>query len=67
MSNEILRGLVQLAPAVLNGISAAVLRKLPNGGAEEIIIETDNDADYIRQVRDEYVMQDDDITVYVKQ
>nr|DAF93635.1 MAG TPA: hypothetical protein [Myoviridae sp. ctshb19] len=67
MSNEILSGLAHLAPAVLNGISAAVLRKLPNGGAEEIIIETDNDADYIRQVRDEYVMQDDDITVYVKQ
>uniref|UniRef100_A0AB39CEH8 Uncharacterized protein n=1 Tax=Pseudomonas phage HRDY3 TaxID=3236930 RepID=A0AB39CEH8_9VIRU len=51
---------------LIDGFSAAVLRKMPDGSTQEVVLETDNDLDYLRQVRDEYQMQDDDIAVYVK-
>jgi hypothetical protein len=47
--------------------SAAVLKRMPDGTVNELIIETDNDMDVCRQVRDEHILQDDEICVYVKE
>lgn len=70
MSNGGKSALIQLGliagQAVLCGISAAVLRKMPDGTTTEVILDSDSDTDYIRKVRDDYVMQGDDIAVYVK-
>jgi hypothetical protein len=50
----------------LSGFAAAVLRKMPDGSVAEVVLETDNDLDYLRQLRDEYQLEADDIVVYVK-
>jgi hypothetical protein len=67
MSDSLASMGLKLGAMMISGFSAAVLRRMPDGDVNEVIIETDNDLDVCRQARDEYVMQDDDITVYVKQ
>lgn len=67
MSDSLASMGLKLGAMMISGFSAAVLRRMPDGDVNEVIIETDNDLDVCRQARDEYVLQDDDITVYVKQ
>lgn len=67
MSDSLASMGIKLGAMMISGFSAAVLRRMPDGSVNEVVIETDNDLDVCRQVRDEYVLQDDDITVYVKQ
>lgn len=57
---------LKVGAMMISGFSAAVLKRMQDGSVGEVIIETDNDLDVCRQARDEYVMQDDDISVYVK-
>lgn len=67
MSDSLASMGLKLGAMVISGFSAAVLRRMPDGNVNEVIIATDDDLDVCRQTRDEYVLQDDDITVYVKQ
>lgn len=67
MSDSLASMGIKLGAMMISGFSVAVLRRMPDGSVNEVVIETDNDLDVCRQVRDEYVLQDDDITVYVKQ
>lgn len=67
MSDSLASMGIKLGAMVVSGFSAAVLRRMPDGDVNEVVITTDDDLDVCRQARDEYVLQDDDITVYVKQ
>jgi hypothetical protein len=67
MSDSLASMGLKLGAMMISGFSAAVLRRMPDGDVNEVVIATDDDLDVCRQARDEYVMQDDDITVYVKQ
>lgn len=67
MSDSLASMGLKLGAMMISGFSAAVLRRMPDGDVNEVVIATDDDLDVCRQARDEYVLQDDDITVYVKQ
>jgi hypothetical protein len=58
---------LKVGAMMVSGFSAAVLKRMPDGSVNEVIIETDNDMDVCRQVRDEHILQDDEICVYVKE
>ena len=64
-----LRGLFeQAAPLLFDGAVAAVKRRMPDGSVAEHVIETDTDANWCRQARDEYQSQPDDIGIpYVRE
>lgn len=51
----------QAASLLVSGFSAHVMRKMPDGTIEDIEIANDSDADFIRQMRDEYVSHPDDV------
>jgi hypothetical protein len=51
----------QAASLLVDGISAHVLRKMPDGTVQDIEIANDRDSDFVRQMRDEYEAHPDDV------